>query len=751
MASSGTYTQGTRLISITTPLGEDVLIATNFSGHEGISRLFSYDVDLVSENKSISFKSIVGQPVTVKLYLSDGSTERYFSGYVNRFSQSGTDQRFTHYRMEIVPWLWFLTRHADCRIFQNMTIPDIVTKVFDLNSKNKYKKSLTGSYQPVEYCVQYRETDFNFISRLLEHAGIFYFFEHKEGEHTLVLADSGSAVTSCPVQSTVRYMPQAGQNIEDAVTAWQIEQEYRSGKCSYNDYNFETPSANLFATDPSILQPTDASLELYDYPGLYGVQSDGNGLAKIRMQEEEATYLVGSGASSCRTLASGYLFEMEELELASLNQTYLITEVQHSATAGGSLSSNGDSSYSNHFSCIESKTVYRPDRLTPKPFVQGPQTAMVVGPSGQEIYVDKYGRVKVQFYWDRLGKKNENSSCWIRVSQLWAGQGWGAMFIPRINQEVIVSFLEGDPDRPIITGRVYNAEQTVPYTLPDHDTVSTIQSRSSPHGAAANFNEIRFEDKKGSEQIFVNAEKDMDQRVENDSREYVGNDRHLIINANQYEQVNKDKHLTIQGSHFEQIGKDSSLQIASNSAEKIGSNFDLNIGSNRTESIGSNDARTVGSNVTESVGGSMSLSVSSSQTEMIGSSVSRTVGSNVTEEVGGNISQTVGGNFQGEIAQNHNVTAGMNINLTGGMAVNITAGATGVNIVGPGGFISITEAGVAIMGTMVLINSGGSPTPATAASPASPESPSQPETPQSPTAPTAPFTADDQSKFTKLG
>ena len=753
MGSSGNYTQANRLLTLTTPLGEDVLLLSHVSGVEIMSRMFKFSLDLLSKQPTISFTKIVGQKVTIALQLADGTALRHFNGYVSRFAQTGTDSIFTHYQMEVVPWLWFLTRNANCRIFQNLTIPQIIEQIFqDRGFGSAYKTSFKTQYQPREYCVQYRETDFDFVSRLMEQYGISYFFEHSENDHTLVMTDNASAFQKCPVQSTVRYAPNVGQNVEDVVNGWQITQDLRTGKYTLGDYNFETPSANMTGFENTVDEiGGNTKYELYDYPGIYKTQSEGNTMARLRMQAEETIHLVANGTSTCRTLASGYLFDFDEHDRGDNNKEYLITEVHHVASAAGTYATSGaDAHYSNQFVCMDSAIPYRPARITPKAFVQGPQTAVVVGPSGQEIYVDKYGRVKVQFFWDRLGKKNENSSCWIRVSQLWAGQGWGAMFIPRIGQEVIVSFLEGDPDRPIITGRVYNAEQTVPYDLPAHDTVSTIQSRSSPNGAAANFNEIRFEDKKGSEQIFVNAEKDMDQRVEHDSREYVGNDRHLIVNANQLEQVNKDKSLTIQGNHTEQIGNNSSLKIASNSVESIGSNFDLTIGSNRTESVGSNDARTVGSNLTETIGGNASLTVASKQTEMIGSDFSRTVGSNVSETVGQNVSQLIGQNFHQEAGQNINATAGMAINLMGGMSVKITGGAEGVSIVGPGGFISITEAGVAIMGTLVLINSGGSPSPASPASPQAPSSPESPASPQEPEAPTAPHTADDQSKFDKL-
>ncbi len=551
------YAQDNRLIGIDTSLGKDVLLLQGFTGREGISRLFSFHLDLASEKDSISFKDIIGQSVTIRVNLADNS-HRYFNGFVSRFAQSGSDVRFTNYQMEVVPWLWFLTRIADCRIFQEKTIPNIIEEVFKSRGFKDYKLSLTASYDQREYCVQYRETDFNFVSRLMEQYGIFYFFEHENGKHTLVLADSESVHQPCPKQATAHYNLNAGsRDVEDVVTGWQMEQELRTGKYSLTDYNFETPSANLFANEPTVVTVGgNSKFEIYDYPGEYLNRSQGKTLAGVRMQEEEASHLVVSGSSGCRAFTSGYKFTLEDHYRKDMNDSYVLTEVQHVASVGSSYSfagQSGDEHYSNHFTCIQANVPFRPPRITPKPFVQGPQTALVVGKSGEEIWVDKYGRVKVQFYWDRQGKKDDKSSCWIRVSQPWAGKNWGAMWIPRMGQEVIVDFLEGDPDRPLITGRVYNAEEVVPYTLPDHQTVSTFQSRSSKGGGSANFNELRFEDKKGSEQIFINAEKDMDQRVENDSREYVKNDRHLIVHDEQHELVEADNHLHVKGNHNEAI------------------------------------------------------------------------------------------------------------------------------------------------------------------------------------------------------
>ena len=659
------YTQEGGLFKIDTPLGKDVLLLRGFKGTESISRLFRFELDLLSENSSISFPDMVGKNVTISLKQPDGSY-RYLNGIISRFAQHATEEQFTSYSAEMVPWLWFLTRNADCRIFQNKTVPDIITQVFSDLGFNDYTNSLQGSYDSREYCVQYRESDFNFVSRLMEEYGIFYFFKHEQGKHTLVLADASTAHSPCPGQSSVRYVTVSGGPQEDVITEWQIEQELRTGKYSLEDYNFQTPSTNLMVNEPTVDEVGgNSKFEIYDYPGEYLTKGAGESLARVRMQEEEAEHLVAHGMSRCRMFVSGCKFTLEEHPRKDMNTDYVLTEIQHTAVTDAYPSSRAGEgeSYSNTFTCIPLSVPFRPLRITPRPTVKGLQPAVVTGPSGEEIYSDKYGRVKVQFFWDRLGKKNENSSCWIRVSQPWAGKNWGAVFLPRIGQEVIVDFLESDPDQPLITGRVYNAEQMPPYTLPDMQTRSTFQSRSSKGGGTANYNEIRFEDLKGSEQIFVNAEKDMDHRVENDSREYIGNNRHLIVNASQLELVNADKHLHVKGKQNEKIEGNMSLDVGGDQKQHVGGNLSLQVGQSRNEKVG----------------------------------------------------------------MTHAMEAGQTIHLKGGMTVIIEAGMQ-LSLKGPGGFVDIGPAGVTIQGTMVLINSGGAAGSAPDASPDSPEDPTDPDT-----------------------
>ncbi|MGH7934838.1 MAG: type VI secretion system Vgr family protein [Candidatus Binataceae bacterium] len=583
MASS--YSQQDRLIEIETPLGQDVLLLQEFSGIEGVSRLFSFKLVMLSENPSISFSEIVGKQVTITLKTPGGGESRYINGYVSRFTQAGNDPRFTYYHAEVVPWLWFLTRIADCRIFQNKTIPDIIVQVFQSRGFSDFSDKTQGSYPQRDYCVQYRETDFNFVSRLMEQYGIHYFFQHADGRHTLVMADSSTAHQPCPSQSTAKWYETAGEGglpeDEDVVTGFEIQQELRAGKYALQDYNFETPSTSLLANANSTVQAgNNSQYEIYDYPGDYETTSEGNNIVGLRIEEEEAVNMVATGVGTCRSFIPGYTFTLAEHYRQDLNQSYLLTEAEHAATVGDGYTSGnmGAAAYSNKFICIPGSTTLRPMRTTPRPRVQGPQTAVVVGPAGQEVYVDKYGRVKVQFFWDRQGQHDDKSSCWIRVSQPWAGKTWGGITIPRIGQEVVVDFLEGDPDRPIITGRVYNAEQMPPYKLPDDQTRSTLKSRSSTQGGSDNYNEIRFEDKKGSEQLFVRAEMDMDERVKQDLREFVGGKRSLMVQGDQLEQVQGAKHAKVTGEYRHEVGGNLSLNVIGNRDEKVGMNYAVKSG-----------------------------------------------------------------------------------------------------------------------------------------------------------------------------
>jgi type VI secretion system secreted protein VgrG len=541
-------TQTDRLLKIATPLGPNKLLLRSFYGEEEMSRLFSFHLSLVSEDNKINAPDIVGKNVTFSVEQADKSTERYFNGYVSTFAQLPSRMRLARYEAEVVPWPWFLTLTADCRIYQRMSVPDIIDEVFGRFGFPDYDMSdvKKSKHKPREYCVQYRETAFNFLSRLMEEEGIFYYFQHENGKHTMVLANHSGTHKPCPFQSNVRMRPAEGAGpwlAEDTIYHWEHHHSFRTGKWAQTDYNFETPSTSLLTTTNTVIPLTGVDkFEVFDYPGRYGKKDDGDVLTRTRMEEEEVGYDVIEGKSDCRSFSPGFKLTLSHHERKDQNATYVLTAVKHAAEQGGILEEDEGvaSTYDNSFTCIPQSVTFRPDQITQKPVVHGCQTAVVVGKPGEEIFTNNFGQVKVQFHWDRVGKRDDQSSCWIRVSQPWAGKNWGQIWLPRMGQEVIVDFLEGDPDQPIIVGRVYNAEQMPPYDLPANQTQSGIKSRSSKQGSPSNFNEIRMEDKKGSEEIYIHAERNLTTIVEANESRSVGGARSTTIHKKDETLVIKD-------------------------------------------------------------------------------------------------------------------------------------------------------------------------------------------------------------------
>jgi len=575
-------TQKYRELEIATPLGEDVLLLTSMSGTEQLGRPFRFELELTSEDHNIKYADIVGQNVTIRLNLSEDKA-RYFNGFVSRFTQKLAAGQMASYQATVVPWLWFLTRTADCRIFQEMTVPDIIEKVFRDHGFTDFERSLSGNYRTWPYCVQYRETDFNFISRLMEQEGIYYFFKHENGKHSLVLADSASAHEPYPEFEELEYHPaDKGTKDKECISNWVVGTNLQPGWYALKDFDFENTKKDLQARAKVEREHAAAEFEIYDYPGEYVESKDGEEYAKKRIEELQAQYEVISAESDARGICTGYTFKLADQltdhPREDQNRQYLITSASFNIEAGEFYSAGqtgGESFYSCSFTAIDATQPFRAARITPKPSIPGPQTAMVVGPSGEEIYTDEYGRVKVQFHWDRYSKADENSSCWIRVAQVWAGKNWGAMYIPRIGQEVIIEFLEGDPDQPIITGRVYNAQAMPPYDPKSNKTMSTVKSNSSKGGGG--FNEIRFEDKKGDEQIFIHAEKNLDVRVKNDRFETISNNRHLHVEKDNFEHVDNNRDEKVDADHKEEIGKDRHLKVVGKEAKEVGGSKSLTV------------------------------------------------------------------------------------------------------------------------------------------------------------------------------
>ena len=626
------HLQADRLLKLVTPLGPDVLLLAGFDGQEAISRLFSYRLDLLAENGvEIPFEKLLGQKVSVGLELAGGTT-RYFGGVCCRLGQGMRDATFTAYRMEVVPEFWFLTRVAQSRIFQQASVPAILDSVLKGLAVDF---ELRGRYELRDYCVQYRETDFHFASRLMEEEGIAYFFRHSATGHRLVVADTPGSFAEVPAAVNFDGMgggtrftevPTAadrdgtwrGDRHEDRVQTWEKDQELRSSKYTLWDHCFELPHKHLEASrsfpdsvragriEHKLKFDRIDRLEVYDYPGEYAQRFDGIGpvgterpeelpkifedgprTAEIRMQEQAAAVVVIRGTGDRRDFSAGMRFTLARHYDA--DGPYLLTAVQHSAQQSNTYRS-GDgptSRYTNAFTCIPAGLPFRPARTTPKPVVQGTQTAVVVGPPGAEIFPDRYGRVKVQFHWDRQGKADAGSSCWIRVGTPWAGKHWGMVHIPRVGQEVLVAFEEGDPDRPIIVGSVYNADMMPPYDLPAGKTQSGVKSRSTPGGLPANYNEIFFEDAKNNELLRIHAEKDQAIEVEHDEAHSVGHDR--------TKSVVHDETTTVGNNRIETVGHDERIAIRNNRTETVQQDETITVSQgNRTVTIGmGNDSLTI--------------------------------------------------------------------------------------------------------------------------------------------------------------
>jgi type VI secretion system secreted protein VgrG len=663
---AGHYTQEGRSMRVDTVLEEDELLLHSFTGVEGISTPFSFRLRLLSEDDSVSAEDLLRTPAYLSIELENGET-RHIHGLINRFVQGDQEEDLTAYEAEIVPWLWFLNLSRDCKIFQEKSVLDIVEEVFTGLGFSDFDIRCTRNYLRRTYCVQYRESHLNFVRRLMEEEGIFYFFEHSENGHVLVLADSNSSIEELQHKPTASWrsdpVPQ-----EDVVTALRSETSVHIGTVTLQDYDFEQPTMNLLST---ITGP--GGQEIYDYhPRRYTRLEEGERYARLALEALEAGRHIVYGEGNCRAFTSGYRFELEDHYSSELNLTYTLAQVSHSGSAGDYRSGGGTAGdYHNSFMALPHDVPYRPQPLHRKPTVHGSQTAIVVGPPGEEIYTDSYGRVKVQFYWDRLGARDENSSCWIRVGTPWAGGGYGSVSIPRIDNEVIVDFLEGDPDRPLIVGSVYNANEMPPLELPGAGIEMGMKSRSSPGGGGAN--QITMRDTAGEEMLTVTAQHDMTTSVGHDQSTGVTNDRSVTVGGKLTETIKKDATITVtDGNYSVNVGKGTADEyVKSNKGAKV----------DGTYTIESKGDMTVG--VT---GGDLTLASSG--------------GSVLSEGKAGNtVKSPADVTLDGK---NINQTASANISLDG-QKISLT-GATEVTLGVGGNFVKIDASGVTVFGTLVKIN-----------------------------------------------
>src|SRR6516162_3085000 len=459
--------QDGHLLAIETPLGKDVMLLTALDGTETVSRGFVYTIEMLTLASDAEVRTLLGKAVTMCLRNDNATERRPLHGHVRHLTRLTVDVRgYRRWRAEVAPWLWFLTRSVDCRIYQDLTVPEILRSVFDEHGLSHHDFRLGAQYPKLVFCVQYRESAFAFVSRLMEHVGLFYWFEHHQDRHILVLSDANNnAPFTQPRHVKLSLRPDLGEIQE-------LEHDYtfHTGNWALNDFDFEVPTKNLRTHEPTRLDIEPMKqFETYDYPGSYTVRDHGTGLTRLRMEEEEARHHRILGAGSCVGFDAGKRFTLAvDAEMSEEKpETYLLTELRHSAREPGYFFTSGEpATYSNRFVAIPAETPFRPERLISTPVVQGPQTATVVGPAGENIHTDQYGRVRVLFHWDRRGKRNEHASCWIRVSQQAAGSHWGGLTTPHVGQEVVVSFLEGDPHRPLVTGHVHNGNNMPPLNLP---------------------------------------------------------------------------------------------------------------------------------------------------------------------------------------------------------------------------------------------------------------------------------------------
>lgn len=662
---------------------------------EGISQLFEGNVQLVHEEKEgftvpevVDHTQLLGQPVSILIEEEQkkSSRGRYFHGIISEFRQGHRGEIFSSYSMRVVPSIWISTQIVQSRIFQQKSVQNIIKEVFaDFESMIVWE--LEYDYKPRNYCVQYRESDFAFASRLMEEEGIYYYFEHVEDRHTMIISDKPRFTRNCPGdnQVTFSYAVTEGQ-YQSHLSTFDIEYKLRSGVVTYRDHHIQQPNKKLSVTSSTKFQiGENGNWEIYDYPGGYArkfdgigpggdkeqadlnnIVPDGNRMAQTAMEVIDAGHEVFIGKSDVPIFTPGHRFSVKSHPVEDLNSEYVVTSITHSLRQSPEFTEDAripDSPCINEFTAIahgKPGTVpFRPQRVTPKPIVHGSQTAYVVGPSGEEIYTDEYGRIKVQFHWDREGQTDGTDSCWLPVAQTWAGNGWGSMFIPRVGMEVIVHFLEGNPDNPMVSGCVYHPMNMPPYELPNNKTRSGIKTDSSKGGDG--YNEVRFEDLKDSEQIFIHGQKDLDVRIKNDRREWTGNDQHLIVIADQLEKIGGSNHLTIK--------EDQKIKM----------------GGERHVKVGSNEAIEIGGTQTVKISGDQGIQVT---------------GAHSTE------------------ATQALYIKGMNVVIEGMIQLSLKAS---------GSFVDIGPAGVSISGPMVNINSGGAAGSGTPVGPCPPTAPDEPE------------------------
>ena len=638
------------------------LYPQTIAGREALNDLANLQV-LGFTSSPLTLANAVASHVTTTL--NNDSQQRPLDALVAEIHQLPADASAERYQLILRPWLWWLTLASNNRVFQNLATSDIVTTIFKAHGFTDFKLSLSGSYEPREYCVQYGESDFAFVSRLLEEEGIFWFFTHEEGTHTLVLADSNDAFPSIPNGPKVPYLGQElGVRELHGIRSAQYCLQAVAGTYSATDYEFTTPSTSLYSQAQADAGPR----QQYEHPGGYTAKARGDALTKQRVDGLRSQEQRLIGESDCRWLVPGHWFSLTGHDDAALNIDWVLTSVTHEAD---------HEHYRNRFEAIPKATAYRPPRTTSKPRMHT-QTAKVVGKAGEEIWTDQYGRIKIQLPWDQQGKNDETSSCWVRVVLPWSGKGFGMQFIPRIGQEVIVTFIDGDPDRPLVTGCVYNGDNALPYALPDNQTQSGIKTNSSKGG----FNELRFEDKKDAEEVFLQAQKDMKVNVLDDSTATIGHDETLTVqNARTRTVKDGDETITLEK------GKRSvAIQTGSDTLD-VKDSRTVTVGADQTHSTGGNYSHKVSGNFELSVDGNLTIKVSGTLTLQSGGSLTLKTDADLAAQAGTSVTSKAGTSLTNQAGTALTNKAGTT--LTNDAGVSLTNKASAEQTVDGGGMLTI--------------------------------------------------------------
>lgn len=669
---------------------DEALRVVRFGGREAISTLFDFRLEVASS--TLPLDALVGK--TAVLTIEGVEAPRYIHGFVCEAGYFGESSRYTLYEITLVPAVWRLHQRVSSRIFQELTTPQILAKVLEGAGilRAQYRLELQATYTARDYCVQYHESDLDFISRLMEADGIYYFFEHRSDKQVLVMTDRNGGGPPIDGDVTLRL---ADEHEHERVSHFRLSESVRPQRVSLRDKNLHQPHQSLEASDGV------GDREIYEYPGGYqepgkGGAERGGQQARLRLEALQAARRRGFGTSDSPRLLPGHVFSLADASRGHLEGDYRVTSVSHRGEQPQALDDDatGRFHYSNDFECTESDKPFRALRLTPRPAVRGAQTATVVGPGSEEIHVDEHGRVKVQFHWDRRDVHDESSSCWVRVSQMWAGNGFGTMFLPRVGHEVIVDFLEGDPDRPIITGRIYTGFNATPYPLPDEKTKSTIKSESSPGGGGSN--ELRFEDAKGSEEIFLHGQKDWNIVIEHDKAQKVGHDENLSVGHDRTKTVTHDQNETVGnnttivvgGMHNETIGMNKTVVVGANLSVAVGASATVAVGAgvgmtidgSKTEMITGDSTTAVEGTATETVGGGKSVEVAADSAESVGGGKSLSVAENLTESAGKNIAIKASKHLNASAGENLNLSAGKNASVVVNEKVTLKCGDATVTI-----------------------------------------------------------------------